>query len=61
VIAGGVNAVAKAADGAIYNVSGALAQTRHGRHRFLRRVRRPCQISAVLSRLFSVRSNELTP
>src|SRR5438552_8679442 len=27
VIAGGVNAVAKAADGAIYNVSGALAQT----------------------------------
>src|SRR5881397_2014756 len=26
VIAGGVNAVAKAADGAIYNVSGALAQ-----------------------------------
>jgi len=72
VIAGGVNAVAKAADGAIYNVSGALAQTptqnlvllkltRHGRHRFLRRVRRPCQISAVLSRLFSVRSNAQTP
>src|SRR6476646_92682 len=27
VLAGGVNAVAKAADGAIYNVSGALAQT----------------------------------
>src|SRR2546423_4609931 len=27
VMAGGVNAVAKAADGAIYNVSGALAQT----------------------------------
>jgi TonB family protein len=27
VVAGGVNAVAKAADGAIYNVSGALAQT----------------------------------